>query len=97
MFPGEAGRGDHRLSCCTERDAATLLGPGHGAWFMGEQKENTVLYFLALLCSPVVQKRHTLPLKMNGYETVKVNRACHPPLCFKHSIEKQSYKESFIV
>ena len=62
MFPGEAGRGDHRLSCCTERDAAALLGPGHGAWFMGEQKENTVLYFLALLCSAQWSKRDTRSL-----------------------------------
>ena len=47
--------------------------------------------------APVVQKRHMLPLEMNGCETVKVNRTGLTLFYFQYSIEKQSYKKSFIV
>lgn len=63
-------------------------------WAEGEH--GFVLPGSALQC-PVVQKRHMLPLERNGCETVKVNRTCLTPLYFQYSIEKQSYKESFIV
>lgn len=77
------------------RTSAPLLGSGCKAWFMDEQKENILLYFLAVLCNAQWSKRDTL--EMNGCEAVKVNTTSFTPVYFKYSIEKQSHKGSFIV
>lgn len=49
------------------------LDTEHGLWV--SRREHCFVPPGSALQRPVVQKRHTLPLKMNGYETVKVNKA----------------------
>ena len=59
---GRPGGETTGLAAVGSGPSAPSLGSAHGAWFMDGQKENTVLYFLALLCSAPWSKRDTCSL-----------------------------------
>lgn len=74
-----------------------LLGSGCRAWFMDGQKGNTVCASWLSSTKPSGPKETHAPSRDEWCETVKANMARSASVDVKHSIEKQSYKESLIV